>query len=322
MTKTNTPKTSISRNAQKRWSRFRASLLFGVLVAAGACGSEKAQERLREAPETQQLAEVLDEPTEHVTSAVLPPEAPEPAPIVAEPVEPELTKFSEFMARGRTRMVSGENEGALADFERASEMRPNSQHAKVQMARTLLVLDRAGDARPYIEEAIELDGSSTLAWNTMGRVELAEGQNEAAIASFERATEEDPDNSYAWNNLGFVLIEEGRHEDAVDALEEATSGGSPRAYMWNNLGMAYEHLGDVELARASYRQAQDAGSAKAAVNFARLEGVESLVIAKADEDSAEETSADGEVTPGEIEVTREPASLEAPSEVAAVTDSE
>src|SRR5690606_35029064 len=124
-----------------------------------------------------------------------------------------------------------------------------------------------------------------LAWNTLGRVELAEHDHEAAIVSFERAVLENEDNSYAWNNLGFLYIETGDHEAAAEALEQATSGAAPTSYMWNTLGMAYEPLDKIVEARAAYRQAADAGSAKAQANVERLEGVVSLV--PGDEEGAE-----------------------------------
>ena len=89
----------------------------------------------------------------------------------------------------------------------------------------------------------ELAPEWSSAWNTLGRVELAERDFDAAVASFERATEENEDNSWAWNNLGFTLIQQDNFEDAAAALERATSGDNVTGYMWNNLGMAYEQSG-------------------------------------------------------------------------------
>ncbi len=262
-------------------------ILFAALLAASACSGDKAQDE-RELPPIEKFPESVTTPSNDELTATMPSVEPVGPPPVQRAPEPALTKYSEFMARGRSRMQSGEGEGAVADFLQAIEMRPHSQHAQVQLARTLLSLDRADEAREHIESALELDGTSSLAWNTMGRVELAEGEYEAAIASFERATEEDPDNSYAWNNLGFVLIEEGLYGEAVAALEDATTGGTPKPYMWNNLGMAYEHLDQIALARAAYRQAGEGGSSKAIANFARLEGVESLIVAEVEADDSEE----------------------------------
>jgi Tfp pilus assembly protein PilF len=207
------------------------------------------------------------------------PDVPVPAEqLVPEPpARPVPTTYSEFMQEGRFLMGRGDHVGALANFAKAAEKKPELALPRLQMARALLGAGDHGQARGHVEAALELDASSTDAWNTMGRVELAEGDREAAIASFQRAVDEDEDNSYAWNNLGYVLIEENRFEEAARALESATSGGKPTSYMWNNLGMAYEHLDMITEARAAYRQAADSGSSKAQANLARLEGVISLV---------------------------------------------
>ena len=272
-------------------SKITRTILFTTLLAASACSSndsEKSSEKAFPASSSKDRAPNY--------TAVVPTYEPmaQPTPLAEDvdktpaatvPLMPEPTTFAGWMQRGRERLTSGENSGALADYAMAVEQRPQSQRARIQLARTFLAMDEAGKAREHAEAALEIDGGSSLAWNTMGRIELIEGENEAAIASFQRATEEDADNSYAWNNLGFVLIEEGLYEEAVAALEEATSGGTPKAYMWNNLGMAYEHQDQIELARAAYRQAGNGGSAKALANFDRLEGVVSLVASDVEIDS-------------------------------------
>mgnify|MGYP003631772789 FL=1 len=267
-------------------SKITTSILFMTMLTAGACSSDKRAEPAEETPTAfPESATKLD--SENLTAQL--PVSPEPSAIMEHEegptpaVVPEPERFSEWMARARMRFQSQELAGALADYRAAVALRPSSQHAQIQLARTLLATGQGTEAREHAEAAIELDGTSSLAWNTMGRVELAEGENDAAIASFERSTEEDADNSYAWNNLGFVLIEEELFEEAVSALEEATTGGSPQSYMWNNLGMAYEHLDQIELARAAYRQAGNAGSAKALANFERLEGVVSLIASGGEE---------------------------------------
>jgi Flp pilus assembly protein TadD len=173
-------------------------------------------------------------------------------------------------------MAEGSYAQAVEFFAKATEARPGQALPRLQMARALLATGESAKAREQIEAALEIDGSSSDAWNTMGRVELAEGDRDAAIASFQRAVDEDEDNSYAWNNLGYVLIEAQRYEESVTALENATTGRKPTSYMWNNLGMAYEHLDMLVEARAAYRQGADLGSTKAQANLARLEGVVSL----------------------------------------------
>jgi tetratricopeptide (TPR) repeat protein len=210
-------------------------------------------------------AKPLPEPMSEPPAAVSSVEAPEPAPVT----------YGEMIAAGKRALAAGDSGKALEMFTAAAGARPYA-YPKVQMARALLQMGDHDNARAHVEAAVEMDGASTFAWNTLGRVELAAGDRDAAIVSFERAAENDRHNSYAWNNLGFTLIEEGRYQEAAEALENATSGADPKPYMWNNLAMAYEHLDLLDEARAAYRQAADLGSEKAAASLVRLEGVTSI----------------------------------------------
>jgi tetratricopeptide (TPR) repeat protein len=206
------------------------------------------------------------------------------APSVEPDPEPAPTTYREMMAEGKQSYADGDYDEALELFADAAAKRRAVATPRIEMARTLLRMDRVSKAREHAQVAIEIDPSSSYAWNTLGRVELAEGEREAAIASFERSVEENEDNAYAWNNLGLTLLLDERYEDAAAALESATSGSVQKAYMWNNLGLAYEHLDRIVEARAAYRQASDLGSAKGEASLERLEGVVSLLPADVEED--------------------------------------
>ncbi|MBL4635261.1 MAG: tetratricopeptide repeat protein, partial [Kofleriaceae bacterium] len=258
--------------------RILASLL---VLTTTACGS--ADEKKSEA--TPQLPPSQTRATSSMHANVQPGYRVE-QPATSDPVEEEVeqeaipeepTSLSGFMRRGRKRFRAGELSLALSDYQAALAKAPRALQPNISLARTHLAMGDASSARPPAELAIDIDGTSSFAWNTLGRVELIEADFEAAIVSFERAVEEDEDNSYAWNNLGFAYIETGSFTRAVDALEHATSGSRPTPYMWNNLGMAYEHQDRIVEARASYRLAAEDGSTKAQLNFDRLEGVISLI---------------------------------------------
>ncbi len=178
-----------------------------------------------------------------------------------------------------------------------AERKPADVELRVKVARALLDAGKVGEARVHAERAIEADQKSAAAWHTLGRIEMAEHDHEAAAASFQRSVEEAPEDSHAWNNLGYVLIELKNFEEAAAALEHATSGTSPAPYMWNNLGMAYEHLDRIREARAAYRQAAEGGSTKGQANLERLEGVSSLRPAEPTGDGAE--AGKGEKVEGE-----------------------
>lgn len=184
----------------------------------------------------------------------------------AEP-EPMPESFGGLLKEAKS---GGDVERGMKALELARAKKPGSAIPDIEAARLMLSAGRTGEARPFVEAALDLDSGSSYGWNTMGRVELGEGNLEAAVASFERATEENEDNSYAWNNLGLTLMRLDRAPEAVDALERATSGNKPTGYMWNNLGMAYEHIGRPDLAVSAYRQGRGLGSAKSEDNLERL----------------------------------------------------
>ena len=264
-----------------------------VLFSASACGGSDAKPSEEEAFEKIPQSQTRIATPSHSNTIPMKPLAIEgeeerTLPVAAIPVVPEPETYSQYMKRGRDLWKNGKLQQALLDYQHAAQLAPKAAMPEIQQARMYLALGEAGQAREHIAEAIEMDSQSSLAWNTMGRVEMAERDYEAAIVSFSRAVDEDPDNSYAWNNLGLVYLLIEDYLEAVQALEKATSGVSPKAYMWNNLGMAYEHLNDIVLARASYDQAIASGSDRAQANFDRLIGVVSLVPAIVPEDPSNE----------------------------------
>ena len=273
----------------------KLSGVFALSIAAAACASETStepneRERATETPRSSVSSQAAM--TQTVTPAAPQSEAPE---VISQPEnKPEEAEeapqdvfpdsFAGRMNAASERAARGDGEQALALYAAASELRPGHAMPYIEKARVLIDLGYHARARTHAERGVELYPSSSLAWNTLGRVELGERDLEAAAAAFRRAAEVNEDNSYAWNNLGFALLELGRYGEAADALEVATSGLEPQGYMWNNLGMAYEHLGELGKARAAYRQGMGLGSVRAETNLDRLEGVDELGGAVGDDE--------------------------------------
>ncbi len=252
-----------------------------AIVLAIACGSKKVDSEHKEFPPSvtadssgTKTATLPTTPTPLTSVAV--DEQSMTVPIQSEIEAPAPTTYRGFISRGKSLLAEGNGADAFLMFTKAAEAKPYA-YPRIQMARALLSMDMFETARTHAEAAVDMDEQSTFAWNTLGRVELAAGDLDAAIVSFERASAADEHNSYAWNNLGFALLQQQRYQEAAEALESATSTQSPKSFMWNNLAMAYEHLDMLDEARAAYRQAIESGSSKAEASLARLEGVVSLV---------------------------------------------
>ena len=274
-------------------SRLSAIVAASAMALVFACGGESSNTDKRE--RTVQRKSPIEKPLPSVVDDK--PSMTAPAPVAAAAIAPiapaipaPVKSYGELVREGKQLAKAGELDDALVALTRASELKPKAATPRIEIARVLISLGRSAEARAHAEAAVAIVADSSYGWNTLGRVELSEGNVDAAITSFERAAEENPDNSYAWNNLGFALIGLERYEEAVTALEMATSGSKPRSYMWNNLGMACEHLDRIVEARAAYRQAADSGSEKAASSLARLEGVVSLEAASAAAEEGEGAS--------------------------------
>jgi len=253
------------------WERVSAGAL--VVLVAGGCGDGERTSKTS-APIVKGAAPA---PFDVVASVPVAVQVVAPPAEMAQPrviAPPALVVPSGYAARLKLakRLVrDGRVDDAELVYAQAAEDEPTRATPRIELARLRLAAKDVAGARKHAEAAVELAPESSGAWNTLGRVELLDGDKLAAIDAFTRAAEANPDNSYAWNNLGLVLGQLGRWDEAVAALERATGGAHPEAFMWSNLGVAYERGEQIELGRAAYRQAARAGSQVGKDGLARLE---------------------------------------------------
>ena len=76
---------------------------------------------------------------------------------------------------------------ALQDAEKASRLDQKSANAWAEVSYSLMKLGRAKEALERIKQATEFDPNLGSAWQYRGELEMAEGNNLAAIESFSRA---------------------------------------------------------------------------------------------------------------------------------------
>ncbi len=157
--------------------------------------------------------------------------------------------------------------------------------ARVLLAAGELQLARgdAGEARRYLEKAIELAPDNADAQQSLGRACALLGDDAAARARFERATKLDPESSRALEELAQLDAHEPARRAAalLRAGERASSAwdepGALRAFakaaqldpksapvVKEREATLYARLGDAEKARASFQAAIDADAPTAA----------------------------------------------------------
>jgi tetratricopeptide (TPR) repeat protein len=161
-------------------------------------------------------------------------------------------------------------EQALLD---AGGLDPIDPWVQIEMARLHLKSGDLDEARIAARQAIRLDNENAIAWNTAGRVAMAQYHWQRAEIGFRRAVQLDPTNAMNHNNLGLLYVKSKRGTAAVDALETAVElyGDDVPHFVFNNLGLAYEMSDQHVDARDAFEQALSANPmySRARVNLER-----------------------------------------------------
>lgn len=123
--------------------------------------------------------------------------------------------------------------------------------------RAMLASDdnRSGDARQFLEKAVQLDASSPTALRQLGELELAAGDFAKAAAHLKRACELRPDDSTAAFELGEAMEKSGDWPGARDALESSLKLQPTQLPARLLLGRVYLKLKDAKNAGDQFEAA-------------------------------------------------------------------
>lgn len=133
--------------------------------------------------------------------------------------------------------------------------RPENERAANNLGNALLKLDRAADAMPHLDRAIELSPTYADPYNNRGVALLRLRQPEKALAEFETAARLKKRYADAHYNMGEAYLQLGRPADAIAALERSLemNPNNPKAH--NNLGIALLDTGRIDESIAAERRA-------------------------------------------------------------------
>jgi len=132
---------------------------------------------------------------------------------------------------------------ALADFDRAIELKPNYSLAYNNRGG---IRYRRGDLRSALadfDRAIESDPSLAMAHYNRGRVHMARQADDLAIRDYDRAVELQPDLAPAYNNRASIYFNRGNYRRAYDDFDRAVSLDPDNAAFLRNREHARDALG-------------------------------------------------------------------------------
>jgi tetratricopeptide (TPR) repeat protein len=168
----------------------------------------------------------------------------------------------------RYRAERGDFDGALEASDRALGVAPDDIQTRLQKAELLVDVgvrggnkERILEGRRMVEAVIEADENVPAALFVRGKVELAEGNREAAAKTLRGVIDLQPDWALPHYVLGATLFANGDPQGARTALDRALELDPTHAEARKLLARVHTALGDsdlaIELARRSLSTADD-----------------------------------------------------------------
>ena len=169
-------------------------------------------------------------------------------------------RIRQYIDEGNAALRSGDNNRAIAAFNRALELDENNAQANSGAARAHLRNRNFPDALRHATRAITLNPNDADAHTTRGEVFFQNRQDDAAQTAFENAVRINPNNALAYYRLGVIYLIKRMNAKAKNAFimssrssdfKDLSAGDRSKCYY--NLGKANERLQSYNEAIAAYR---------------------------------------------------------------------
>ncbi|MBD2345392.1 CHAT domain-containing protein [Anabaena subtropica] len=157
--------------------------------------------------------------------------------------------------QGLQQAKSGDLSGAIATYEQAIQLNPNSYEYWFNRGLTLFHLERFVEAIASYDQAIELKPDYYKAWYNRGGTLGQLGLYEEAIASFKQAIAVQADTPEAWSSKAWAELKLGQIGDAIASYDEALVLSPEDQENWYYRGIALGVDEQYEAAVASYDKA-------------------------------------------------------------------
>lgn len=126
----------------------------------------------------------------------------------------ERIDAEDYFNRGLTKLHSGCQEEAIADFDEAIRLKPDYVEAYNNRGYAKGMLKRYEEAIADLDTVIHLKPSDTFAYSNRGNAKSELGQHEEAIVDFDTVLRLKPDYAEAYNNRGRLKRTLEKYEEA------------------------------------------------------------------------------------------------------------
>lgn len=166
-----------------------------------------------------------------------------------------LKQAQVWFYQGLHQAKTGDLSGAIASYNKAIEIYPDSHEYWFNRGLTLFYLGYFPEAIASYDKAIEIKPDFYKGWYNRGGSFGELGYFEDAIACFDKALEIKFDYPEAWSSRGMALVKLGCPEDAVSSYDTALLVAPEDQENWYHRGIALALSGRTNDAIASYDKA-------------------------------------------------------------------
>ena len=169
---------------------------------------------------------------------------PPPATFVAPQAEP-ISEVDAALLRGDVALRRGLAEKARGLFQQAAKEHPDSATAQAGLGMLAMTQNRPGDARRYLEKAIQLDDRDANILFEYALLERDSGAGTGRVRELlEKVVALNPNFGEAQLLLGVRATDDRNYDRAVAYLHDAARLLPRQSYVWNALAYAQQKRGN------------------------------------------------------------------------------
>ena len=140
--------------------------------------------------------------------------------------------------------------GALASSQKAMQLNSTSIDAANIYSRAEVALHDVDPAIATWQAWIASHPSDSHAWQMMGSLQEAKGDQSKAMEEYQKALQIDPNNAVAGNNLAYLMVENGQNVDVALTLAQTARRALPDSpHTADTLAWVYYYKGNYYMAR-------------------------------------------------------------------------
>ncbi|MFQ3613616.1 MAG: tetratricopeptide repeat protein, partial [Cyanobacteriota bacterium] len=158
-----------------------------------------------------------------------------------------------YSCRALIRVGQADTEGAIADLTQLVALRPSATY-HIHLANLLAQQGSLPIALTHLNEAIQLDPTSTPAFAARASLHSYLGEWEAALADWSKAIELQPDPALYYNR-GVTYSCADRYDEAIADLDRSLEADPQQPNTLYNRGNALYELGEMKAALDDYDRA-------------------------------------------------------------------